>query len=80
MKKVRLLLLAMMLVGGGIMFNSSASVIESCGAGGEGCPVGPGGPNGCRCCSDNQCDSGYCGTNDKCAKKPDGPPLEEILD
>lgn len=37
--------------------------------------------NGCKCCSDNHCKSGYCNSQNRCADRPprpgDGNPLPE---
>ncbi len=70
MKKFRLLLLTLMLVGGVSMFNQSATAC----ADGEGDCSSKNGdrPVGCACCSDNHCDSGKCGKDDKCAAKTEG--------
>lgn len=71
MKKFRLLVLALMLVGSGTMFNESASA--ECGGDSmvvEGC-TGSDRPNGCKCCSNNHCASNWCDINtDKCGVHP----------
>ena len=74
-KKIRLILLVSMLLGSISMFNSTQSV-RACGdEEGEdsacNCTEAACKPDGCSCCSDNHCKSGYCpSATDKCTKKP----------
>ena len=66
MKKFRLLVLALMLVGSVSMFSGSTTVYAC--ADGGGC-TGSDRPLGCACCSDNHCASGNCLPNDRCGSK-----------
>lgn len=72
MKKIRLLMLVLMLVGGFYIFDGTTTKTYGC-AEDAACPPNAPRDNGCKCCSDNHCVSGYCGTNDKCADRPGGP-------
>jgi len=69
MKKLRLLLLVMMLVGSYSTFNASngnCNGVEVEGEGGGTCPREER-PIGCACCSDNHCASRKCSSSsDKC--------------
>jgi hypothetical protein len=73
MKKLRLLFMITLLIGSLSFFDGPATA-EECGSGPyieiEGCPQADR-PNGCKCCSDNHCASGFCDpSNDKCANRP----------
>ncbi len=78
MKKIRLLMLVLMLVTSFSIFDGATTKTYGCADGG-GCPQADR-PNGCACCSDNHCDSGYCNpANDKCSARPGGG-IEIILE
>lgn len=71
MRKFRLLFLMLLLVGSFSTFKANNG---NCGGGGVeeegGCPKFSR-PNGCACCSDNQCASNYCPiSTSKCADRP----------
>lgn len=65
MKKFRLMILILMLVGGISMFNPPVSADECSDE--EGPCTGYDRPNGCKCCSENHCHSNYCDKTNHCA-------------
>ena len=69
MKKLRLLVLMLLLVGGLSSASQSVSGL-GCGGGDRKCPRQEPRDNGCRCCSDNHCDSGYCSSSGRCRPDP----------
>lgn len=72
MKKFRLLILALSLAGGLSTFNAPVSV-SACEDDEDeiaACPKYQPRPNGCKCCSDNHCTSGFCDGNNTCSNKP----------
>lgn len=72
MKQLRLIFLVLLLVGGYSTFSANDGGCNGVELeeGGK-CPKYEPRPNGCKCCSDNHCESGYCNpSTDKCATRP----------
>jgi hypothetical protein len=72
MKKLRLLVFIGALMVGFSSFHAPVSACEDDEEESIACPKFAPRDNGCKCCSDNHCKSGYCNGSNKCADKPLG--------
>gem|GEM_PF-6824134 len=69
MKKLRLVVLIMLLTGGLSSFKANEPACVDQGDDNGHCPKHAARPDGCPCCSENHCISGYCNGSNHCATR-----------